>query len=227
MARNLIKPRTRPKSITAILFLRLVQKLSRPGVIKLFVSIVPASHLQSFFHPNSAPTPFSLSVELARRDANRDTNFRFEQGSPLFLCPVKKSFAFPSKPDFSVNSNRFSISSIRFNGLRKCALSSLLPCVSNSNFHFPLYFPSITGKGGIIGAIQQSHSSFGEYNSGGGGGGGVHSYAGAQEVRSAAINGNGVCIVEEASNYSASSLHSRDAQFFIQHFTLHFSSLAS
>lgn len=113
MARNLIKPRTRPKSITAILFLRLVQKLSRPGVIKLFVSIVPASHLQSFFHPNSAPTPFSLSVELARRDANRDTNFRFEQGSPLFLCPAKKSFAFPSKPDFSVNSNRFSISSIQ------------------------------------------------------------------------------------------------------------------
>lgn len=91
MARNLIKPRTRPKSITAILFLRLVQKLSRPGVIKLFVSIVPASHLQSFFHPNSAPTPFSLSVELARRDANRDTNFRFEQGSPLFLCPAKKA----------------------------------------------------------------------------------------------------------------------------------------
>lgn len=161
-----------------------------------------------------------MRIGIQISDSNKDLL------SSLSL-PREKSFAFPSKPDFSVNSNRFSISSIRFNGLRKCALSSLLLRVSNSNFHFPLYFPSITGKGGIIGAIQQSHSSFGEYNSGGGGGGGVHSYAGAQEVRSAAINGNGVCIVEEASNYSASSLHSRDAQFFIQHFTLHFSSLAS
>lgn len=91
MARNLIKPRTRPKSITAILFLRLVQKLSRPGVIKLFVSIVPASHLQSFFHPNSNP----LFIIRRTREAGCESGYKFpirtRISSPLFLCPAKKA----------------------------------------------------------------------------------------------------------------------------------------